>query len=158
MNIAPNEELSVDFADIGGHDVLVIKDRLSGWISAFRTKSKKTEAACEALEDHFYEFGLPSRITSDGGPAFQGAFTEWLRGWHINHHTTPAHHPRSNGLVERGVRSIREIFEKQDKHMSQKLLKRICFLVNSHPQRNGSGSPNEKYFRRGPRSLLPNSL
>merc|ERR1711867_71949 len=66
--MAPNEELSVDFADIGGHDVLVIKDRLSGWISAFRTRNKKTESACEALEDHFYEFGLPDRESNPGLP------------------------------------------------------------------------------------------
>ena len=156
--LAPNEELAVDFAMIDGKDVFVIKDRQSGWISAYKCKSKKTEAAIECMEKHMFTFGLPTRVMSDGGPAFQGRFTEFLKGYHVNHYVTPAHHPSSNGLVERGVRSLKDVYGKQSKPMTKGMLKRICFEVNNHPQRDGSGTANEKFLRRGPRTMLPNSI
>ena len=42
--------------------------------------------------------------------------------------------------------------------MTQELLQRICFKVNNYVQDGITGSAAERFFRRKPKSLLPNSI
>ena len=63
----------------------------------------------------------------------------------------------SNGQAERAVKSIKDILKKEGRTVTKAHLAEVCFSVNCH-QEEGSGSRAERFFRRSPRSLLPNSI
>ena len=112
--LAPHEEICLDFMEFKGKDILVLKDRILGYLYAKITKNKPTASATKFLMTYLNLFGLPHRVTSDGGPAFRDSFTSFLRGHDVLHHPTSAHRPQSNGLVECGVRSLRDVLAKLD--------------------------------------------
>ena len=56
--IVPAEEISVDFMQYGSQDIMVIKDRSSGYIAAKLTKDKTTNLAVIALRKWFYSLWL----------------------------------------------------------------------------------------------------
>ena len=74
--MAPGEEISCNFMSFGAQSILVIKDRMSGFIAAKLTKDKSTKEAIEALKTWFYSYGFSSVVRSDGGPSFRDSFSE----------------------------------------------------------------------------------
>lgn len=78
----------------------------------------------------FKDVGVPELIRTDGALSFTSRqFREFLGEWGIVHQTSSPHYPRSNGLAESAVKSVK------------KLLRR-CWD-------NGRGRLNEKEWTRG---------
>ena len=77
-----------------------------------------------------------------------------LREVGVNHVHTSPYNSKSNGGVERSIRSIKDVLRKQEiKKVTQEKLDEITYLINQHPQKGEEGTPG-----RSPRSVLPNSL
>ena len=106
-----------------------------------------------------YTFCLPHGCKTDGGPSFKGRFKEYLSGMGIKCIQTSAYNAQSNGLAECGVRQVKDVLKKigKTKKVSDDLLKEIVFYLNAHRQKD-QGSPHERFFRRGVRNRLPNSI
>ena len=82
-----------------------------------------------------------------------------LREVGVNHVHTSPYNSKSNGGVERSVRSIKDVLRKQEiNKVTQEKLDEITYLINQHPQKGEDGTPAERFFGRSPRSVLPNSL
>ena len=60
----------------------------------------------------FNLFGWPSSIRSDGGPQFRGEFTRFCETNKISHELSAPYNPKSNGLAEAGVKSVKNILRK----------------------------------------------
>ena len=103
-----------------------------------------------------FTYGLPHSIRSDDGPAFRQGFTDYLKGLGIEHNNSSAYNPSSNGLAERGVRQLKDVLKKVRKPSGEKL-RELIFDINNHIQPD-CGSASERFFRRGPRTVLPNSI
>ena len=143
--LAANEEVLADFMDVLGEDILVIKDRASGHIWTKLTKDKTIQSTVEAFTSYFNLFDRPTRVLSDGGPAFMQSFTDFLSAWHVAHHLTSAHRPQSNGDGESGIKSIKKVLLKINK-VDEKTLEQVTFNYNNKKCNNGSGSPSERFF------------
>ena len=76
--LAPAEQISIDFAESGTQDLLIIKDKASGFLEVVKTRDKTTASAIKALHGWIYTFGLPHGCKTDGGPSFKGRFKEYL--------------------------------------------------------------------------------
>ena len=100
--------------------------------------------------------GLSHSIRSDDGPSFRLGFTDYLRGLGIEHKLSSAYNLSSNGLAERGVRQLKDVKKKVIKPSGEKL-RELVFAINNHIQPD-CGSACERFFRRGPRTPLPNSI
>ena len=77
----------------------------------------------------------------------------------LNNASTPgssAYNAKSNGLAERGVRQIKDVLKKVKKPSKEKL-RELVFDINNHVQ-DSCGSASERFFKRGPRTILPNSI
>ena len=157
VQLAPNESISTDFFEFNGKDFMIIVDRVSGFIFSRMTKNKTQQEAINVLHEYIHLFGIPHTVKSDGGPAFQSLFSEFLRGMHIEHRYSSSYHPSSNGQCERGVRSVKEVLKKEGRKVTKEHLAEVCFKINCN-QEEGTGSRAERFFRRRPRSLLPNSI
>ena len=58
-------------------------------------------------------FGIPDVIRSDNGPHFIGeAYKHFVEEWNIKHNTSSPRFPKSNGMAERNVRTIKNIIKK----------------------------------------------
>ena len=93
------------------------------------TRDKTTSSAITALHGWIYIYGLPHGCKTDGGPSFKGRFKEYLNGMGIKHIQTSAYNASSNGLVERGVRQVKDVLKKigKTKKVSDDLLTEIVF-------------------------------
>ena len=154
--LAPNEELNIDFLVFNQKSILVIVDCHSGYVYGEITKDQTTESVWKVIHGYMNMFGLPHKIISDGGPSFRENFKSLLKGYNVVHHLTSAFKASSNGLAERGVRSIKDVLKK-NKNLNPKVFKELLFNVNSHVE-GTEGSNNSCFYRRGLRSRLPNSI
>jgi hypothetical protein len=110
----PFEAIFADFFDYGGHHYLVIGDRLSGWVEVLGSNATTSSAGASSLTRHlrtfFSTFGVPTELSSDGGPEFAaGSTQEFLQRWGVNHRVSSAYFPQSNGRAEVAVKTAKRL-------------------------------------------------
>ena len=129
--VRPFQVLDMDFADHAGGKYLVVVDGYSGWKFVERTGTRAdTSSVIAAMLNIFKDVGVPELIRTDGALSFTSRqFRGFLGEWGIAHQTSSPHYPRSNGLAESAVKSVK------------KLLRR-CWD-------DGRGRLNEKEWTRG---------
>ncbi len=90
--------------------LFMIIDRSSRWLEAIPLKTMDSQACVDALaETWIARFGVPSAITSDRGRQFcSERWATFCRRLGIQHITTTAYHPQSNGMVERVHRQLKD--------------------------------------------------
>ena len=88
--------------------ILVLTDHFTRWQDALPIPDATARVVAEALDCRvFCYFGLPEEIHSDRGMQFEGEFmTELCRLWRVIKTRTTSYHPQSNGMVERGNRTL----------------------------------------------------
>ena len=156
--LAPGEQVSVDFCSYLKQDILMVKDSVSGMIWSRATRNQTSQEAFTALMEWYYRLGMPHEVGSDGAESFRASFTNLLKEVGINHVHTSPYNSKSNGGMERSVRSIKDVLRRENiKKVTQQKLDKICYLINQHPYES-SGTPAERFFGHSPRSCLPNSL
>ena len=130
---------------------------LTGFIQAYKTANKGTDEAIKGLRTWSASYGMPYSAKSDSGPAFRQTWEEELakNGVRVIH--SSCYNPASMGLVERSVRTLKEILSKHGNNLSQLQLAEMVFAVNSREQQN-QGSAITRFLGRGVRGALPNSL
>ena len=111
----PNDEIQLDF--IGPITeknrrfyILLSMDRFSKWPAASFCKSTESQTAVKFLEQHINLNGIPKTIRKDKATAFTSrSFREFCKHHQIKliYGTPYIHTP--TGLVERGVRTLKEI-------------------------------------------------
>jgi transposase InsO family protein len=85
-------------------------DRTSRWLEAVPLKVMDA-AACAAtfIASWVARFGVPARLTSDQGRQFVSSlWTHTCQQLGVEHITTTAYHPQSNGMVERAHRQLKD--------------------------------------------------
>ena len=61
----------------------------------------------------FSEYGWPETLISDNGPCDAvEAFTSVMNAYHVNHITSSSHYPQSNGLAEKYIQIVKNVFYK----------------------------------------------
>ena len=90
----PFEQVVMDLCHLAGHDYLVYADRYSGWIEAEKLSSTAFPHVRRALLGWFMSYGVPTEISSDGGPPFNSSeYTALLKDWDIRRRLSSAHYP-----------------------------------------------------------------
>ena len=105
----PFQHICADFFHHEGAAYLVLVDRYSGWPIVSPATNGATGLA-HTLRDTFATFGIPSTLTTDGGPEFTSNTTrELLSSWGVQHRLTSAYNPHSNNCAETGVKTIKRM-------------------------------------------------
>ena len=110
----PFEMVHADYFDCAAHHYLVVGDRLSGWSDVFQAPHGSPQSGSDGLitclRNYFSRFGVPTEISSDGGPEFTSAATEnFLKRWGVNHRVSSAYNAQSNGRAEVAVKSAKRL-------------------------------------------------
>ena len=156
-NFYPNQMVEVDFCQKGNKDYLIFACSLTGFIQAYETKNKSSAEAVLKLRQWGANWGLPYYVKSDFGPGFRQTFENDLSNMGVKVEHSSGYNPQSNGMVERAVRSLKELLKKSGP-LSQLQIHELVYCINAREQAAGAGSPLARFLGHGVRSGLPNSL
>ena len=96
---------------------LLTVDYFSRYPEVTKLSSTSSTAVISALKTIFARFGIPDTVRSDNGPQFDSAeFAEFAKGYGFSHKTSSPRFPQSNGLVERMVKTVKQLLQQSDDH------------------------------------------
>jgi transposase InsO family protein len=81
---------------------LVVMCLFSKFVTAIPLTTKDSTVVAQAFEERWaQEYGWPTRVLSDEGMEFKGAFSTMMRDHNVRRLFTTAYHPQTDGQVER---------------------------------------------------------
>lgn len=115
-------------------NVLVVTDHYTRYAQAFATKDQKASTVAKVFwEQHFVHYGLPKRVHSDQGRAFESRLIhELLSMLGIRKSRTTPYHPQGDPQPERFNRTLLEMLGTLDAHEKSKWSKHISHLVHAY--------------------------
>lgn len=108
----PMEKVSADLFEVDGCHFLLMIDRYSGYPFVSRLHQLSTATICRILLGWFQCVGFPVYFKSDNGPQFRQQFYQFCLLHNIGHDSSSPYNPRSNGLAEAAVKSIKNLLKK----------------------------------------------
>lgn len=152
----PWETVATDLFQIGSNHFLLIADSYSGYVDYKQLVTLSSSAVIQALKYWFSVHGIPEYLESDGGPQYSSSeFVSFAQQWHFTHRVSSPHFPRSNGLAERNVATVKNILLKCAKDNTDPFLALLNW--RNTPRSATLLSPNERLMSRKTRTLLPSS-
>lgn len=151
----PWSVLGTDLFQVGNDQYIIIAD----YYSKFPLVNKlPAHASSKAVADitaaHLSVMGIPDIIRSDNGPQFIGqAYQSFLSEWNITHITSSPRYPRSNGFIERHIKTVKAIIKKARKAKENEDLALLRWRTT--PVSNTLPSPAELLFGRRIKDTLP---
>ncbi|XP_067946388.1 uncharacterized protein [Watersipora subatra] len=106
--------LAIDLFEMQQKSYLITIDYYSRFIAVDELDdSTEAHVVCGKVKDMFCTLGVPNTVVTDNGPQFMSEkFRELLRKWDVQHITSSPKNPRSNGEVERAVRTVKGLMNK----------------------------------------------
>ena len=109
----PFEKVSTDLFQIGKNFYLILADRFSGWPEVGKLKQTESSDIINLLHQWFIQHGKPCHIRHDGGPNIDSKeFDDWCISQGIEHTTSSAYYPQSNGHAEATVKGMKYLLLK----------------------------------------------
>ena len=106
----PWQQVASDLFELQGKSYLVVVDYFSRYPEVMQLTSTTSSSVIRALKARH---GLPETLISDNGPQYTSwEFVNFVKEYNIQHVTSSPHFPRSNGLAERTVQTIKGSLKK----------------------------------------------
>ena len=162
----PNEEIQLDFigpitVDNRRFHILLSMDRFRKWPAASTCTSIDGETAIKFLEQYIQLNGVPETIRTDKVTAFTGRlFRDFCKKHFIKLICGTPYIPTPTGLVERGVRTLKEILLKNIKARERfsKALDLALDVMRKTPHPRSKKSAFELHYGRKPNTEKSNLL
>ena len=150
----PWEKIGCDLCTFEGTEYLVTVDYFSNFIEIDRLSSSKGRDVIPKLKGHFARYGTPEEMYSDNGPPFQSKeFESFTLKYNIDHTTSSSYYPKSNGIVENAVKTVKSLMTKAQSAKSDPYLALLDFR---NTQTEGlNRSPAQLLLGRRTKTLLP---
>ncbi|KAK7574018.1 hypothetical protein V9T40_011209 [Parthenolecanium corni] len=148
----PWDRIHIDFTGpYNGLNWFVIIDAYSRWLEIFPLQNATSAAAIHKLRELLSRYGICRQIVSDNGSQFTSQeFTDFCRRNGIKlTHTTP-YHSRSNGLVERSIRTFKHRFNKSANEMPDynQRLQTMLYTYRNTEHSSTNRRPSELFLGR----------
>ena len=135
---------------------LMIVDYYSKYFEISLLSSSKSQQVITYLKSNFARHGIPMRIISDNGPPFNSLeFSKFCKEWDIEHCTSSPYYPRSNGLVEKTIGTVKKLFYKCEEDGTDPY---IALLNYRTTPRGQLSSPSMLLMSRHLRTKIPEKL
>jgi hypothetical protein len=113
----------------------------------------KAEYLIAELRKIFSRYGIPEEVMSDNGPQYASReFQEFAKTWEFKHVTSSPRYPRSNGLAEKTVQTVKKLVSKA---LSSHQDPYLAILENRNTPVDGFATPAQLLMSRNLRSTIP---
>ncbi|XP_043216310.1 uncharacterized protein LOC122378840 isoform X1 [Amphibalanus amphitrite] len=152
----PYERVHIDYCGpVEGKMLLIVVDAYTKWIDVHVTTRATTEVTMEELRKTFAYWGIPKFLVSDNAQCFVApAFQSFCTQNGITHLRTAPLSPKSNGLAERAVQTVKQGLRKQGNGTLHTKLARVLFTYRSSPHSTTGVTPAELMTGRRMRTRL----
>lgn len=149
----PWEIIAADIFELDQKYYLVVVDDFSGFVECAYLKDISSAAVISKIKEIFARFGPPQLLITDNGRQFVSEeFKSFCKKWDFRHTTSP-YHAQSNGLAERAVQTVKQLFKKCAQDNTDPYLALLNFRNTARDTQ--LASPAERLFSRKLRSNLP---
>ena len=108
----PWEKVGADLFELDKTSYLIVVDYFSRFPEVIRLTSTTSKSVITALKSIFSRYGVPATLLSDNGPQFCSAeMKEFSKSYCFDHVTSSPHYAQSNGMVERTVRTVKQLLK-----------------------------------------------
>ena len=152
----PWSKVATDIFHYESCSYLLMVDYTSRFPIVREVKSMSAQHIVEHFRLIFSEYGWPDMLGSDNGLCYVAeTFTSLMKEYAVNHITSSPHYPQSNGLAEKFVQIIKNLFHKM-KDEGTDIHKCLMIYCNT-PLTSTSKSPMQMLQQRSATSQLPMS-
>ena len=152
----PWTKLTTDVFHFEGSSYLPIVDYASRYPVVGKLTPMTGQHIASYLKVICSEYGWPETLVSDNGPCYTSeSFTNLMKDYNINHIASSPHYLQTNGLAEKYVQIVRNLFCKA-KEEGKELFKSLMVYHNTSLS-NSLFSPMQILTSRSARSSLPMS-
>ena len=152
----PGTKLATDIFHFEGASYLLVVDYTSHYPVVCKLASMTGQHIASQFKLICSEYGWPDTIVSDNGPCYTSeVFTNLMSEYNINHITSSPHYPQSNGLTEKYMQIVKNLFYKA-KEEGKDLYHSLMVYCNT-PLSSNLQSPMQILASRSARSDLPMS-
>lgn len=162
----PFQKIAIDYfgplpmSEKGNVHILVIIDTFTKYVEIYPMKSILTSELAKVLYyNYILRHGIPDEIISDNGAPFNSEFLQQLNQYlNIKISFTPPNHPSSNGIVERYMKTLRQmilVYAQKGSIVKQwdTNLRLIRFVYNNMIHQSTGFSPFELVYGRMSKSI-----
>ena len=129
-------------------------DYYSNFIEVVKLRNTTSYEVVSHCKSQFARHGIPDIVISDNGPQFSsGTFHQFALEYSFQHHTSSPYHPRSNGMAEKAVQTIKNLLKKATEDGKDFYL--ALLDLRNTPISEDSGSPVQRLMGRRTKTLLP---
>lgn len=151
----PWEHVGSDLFEYKNANYVLVVDYYSNYIEVCKLPDTKAVTVIAYLKSIFSRHGIPKILTNNNGPQYTSQeFENFLKEWGIKGNRTSPYHPRSNGLAEKSVGTVKQMLRKCDQSGEDPYL---AMLNLRNTPRNGIPSPAEMLMSRKLNCRLPMS-
>ena len=112
----PWVKVGSDLFEYDGAQYCLVVDYYSKFPEMMRLGRESTsQAVIRALKSIFSRHGIPRVLVTDNGPCYSSReFRKFAKDWEFEHVTSSPKYPRSNGMAERYVGTIKSLLKKAE--------------------------------------------
>ena len=105
--------VAADLFSLKGRNYLLMKDYCSNFPETCLLTSTTSAAVILQMKSIFARHGIPLVVRTDNGPQFASSeFVEFARKYGFKHQTSSPTYPKSNGMAENGVKTVKSLLKK----------------------------------------------
>ena len=108
----PWSQVGADIFQFGNSDYLVVVDYFSKFPEVVSLRNKTAKMVISKLKSIFARHGIPDVFMSDNMPFAAYEMLQFAKDWGFELATSSPHYPRSNGLSERYVQTVKQLLRK----------------------------------------------
>ena len=150
----PWSKLATDIFHYESQPYLLIVDYTSRFLIVGKLKSMSAQHIAEHFKSIFSEYGWPDTLVSDNGPCYATeSFANLMKEYAVNHITSSLHYPQSNGLTEKFIKIVKNLFYKATDEGTD--IHKYLMMYHNTPLASTSKSPMQMLQQRSARSQLP---
>lgn len=108
----PWQKVGTDLFHFKDKEYLLVVDYFSRYIEIARLTNT---TSIFALKKIFSRHGIPEQVRSDDGPQYASQeFRDFASSYNFKHSTSSPHHPQSNRLAERTIKTVKKMMLKSE--------------------------------------------
>ena len=154
--VVPWTKLASDIFHFQNDSYLLIVDFTSRFPIVRKLKSMTAKHVASHFSEVFGEYRWPDTLLTDNGPCYAShEFQQLMSDMSVNHITSSPHYPQSNGLAEKYVQIVKNLFIKA--HEEGTNYQKALMIYRNTPLDDSLLSPMQILQGRAARSDLPMS-